>query len=176
MKRRPRRHIPTAGAPTYGRIAYDLTGEKVTYFTARTLIDVGGEFREQWIAVVQEYNPDGIIFVVDTSDPELEQIAFEYLFEIYKKWTEKQLVRRIRLKAVIVMIDKADLWATNVAQEAIQISEYQRLFAPIVKNFESLLQINVLYGCTSMTHASFFNQNDQLLREMAAELARAFTR
>ena len=92
----PRKHIPTAGAPTYGRIVYDLTGEKVTYFTARTLVDVGGEFREQWIAVVREYNPHGLIYVIDTSDFPIEETGFAYLFEIYKRWTEQQLVRNIR--------------------------------------------------------------------------------
>lgn len=64
----PDRITGTYGFQKRGRIVYDLTGEKTFYFRARELIDQGGEFPKSWEGVIRRYNPDGIIFVVDTSN------------------------------------------------------------------------------------------------------------
>jgi GTPase SAR1 family protein len=167
----PRKHKRTVGAVAKGRVALDLTGDKTVYFAAKEVVDVGGEFRNQWKSAVEEYDPHGIIFVVDQHNFDLEIDGFRYLFEIYEHWSSKRLNDDIALKTILMLINKADLWATGgIAHEQQMIANYERDFAAVADKFDSLLGVNVLFGATSLLHSRYSEQTNQNLRDLASSL------
>lgn len=167
----PRKHKRTVGAVAKGRVALDLTGDKTVYFAAREVVDVGGEFRNQWKSTVEKYDPHGIIFVVDCENFELEIDGFSFLFEIYEKWTSERLNKDIALKTILVIINKLDIWAAGglVHEQQVRV-DYEKRFSAIVDRFDSLLRVNVLFGSTSLLHSRYNEQTNQHLRDLASNL------
>lgn len=167
----PRKHRRTVGAVAKGRVALDLTGDKTLYFAAKEVVDVGGEFRNQWTSAIEEYDPHAVIFVIDNSHHALELSGFEHLFDTYRAWTGERLNAYISLKTILVLINKADLWATGgLAHEQQIMAACEQRFAALADQFDSLLGVNILFGTTSLLHSRYNDQTNQHLRDLASSL------
>lgn len=167
----PRKHKRTVGAVAKGRVVLDLTGEKTVYFAARQVVDVGGEFRNQWTSTVEQYDPHGVIFVVDCQSSDIEIDGFNFLFEIYETLTGQRLNDDISLRTILVLINKADLWAAGgLVHEQQIMTGYEKRFAATADQFDSLLGVNVLFGTTSLLHSRYNDQTNQHLRDLASSL------
>jgi GTPase SAR1 family protein len=91
--------------------------------------DVGGEYsmwETDWVDLFREATPRGIVFVMDHTDVHLQKDALNFVMQMI----DDEPTAAKNLKAVLVLINKSDLWGDEMTQEAIQAhyrNEWKRL-------------------------------------------------
>lgn len=169
----PRFHIPTIGSKVYGRISLDLTGDKSIYFSASEVTDVGGEFRQQWIAVSRRRNPHGIVYVVDTTKLDLEIAGLQHLLSTYRDWLKEKLRHEIHLQSILIIINKMDKWTESVTSEKDVLAEYGDRLGPILAEFDSMMGVSVRWKCASLIDARSHQDINLSLREFSSDMDEA---
>jgi signal recognition particle receptor subunit beta len=168
----PLQHYETFGAMSVGKITYDLSGNKSYYFRSLTMYDVGGEFTNQWNAIIKKQNPDGIIFIADTSDQIIEMERFNKIFSFYHDWCTDELAINIKLRAILILINKADLWGTTSAVKERTIKKYKEdILANSINMFKNEFpNIVFQFEWSSLILEDFQSHNNEILRSFAKVL------
>jgi signal recognition particle receptor subunit beta len=166
----PDMHTPTAGARARGKIVCDLSGNQTHYFRSREMYDVGGDQTGQWKAVIREQNPDGIIYLVDSTNPERERDGLITLFRIYEELSTEMIATGINLRAILILINKADIWGPSEEQRVEMARRYRdEVVSGLKVEFCRLLpDLVLLLDWSSLLHAEYqFHLNNVLRRFMA---------
>jgi signal recognition particle receptor subunit beta len=169
----PIKHNYTFGAQPVGRIVYDLTGHDTYFFRSREMYDVGGEHLPQWEAIIKKQNPDGIIYIVDTTDPNKEAKGLKKIWDIYEDIATQKLSPEIRLRALLILLNKADIWSCNQEEGNHELEKYRNsILTGTCELFEKTFgDIQIHFEWTSLTKSGYRNHNNDALRNFAAVLA-----
>jgi hypothetical protein len=172
------RHEPTPGEGTKpvlrspaSRIVLDLTGTKTAYFlsVADDEIDVEGTSRRA--RLIRRYDPAGIIFVIDTHNPEQERAFLQELYDNYRDFNTG--AKHIKLRVILILLNKFDLWGNATAAREAIISRYrQEVFQDHLNRFGSSFGVTVQFGYASLTHREHAPYNDVVLRDFLLALER----
>lgn len=164
----------TFGAKSVGKIVFDLTGNETYYFRSKEIFDVGGEFENQWRAIIKTQNPDGIIYIIDTQNKDEEIKGLNSIYDIYNMLRAEKLATEINLKVILILLNKCDLWGTSHQIREQQLSKYRNSFKDILYLFKSDFgnNLKILYGVSSLTKNEYMNMNNDVLRQFAGELAK----
>jgi len=169
----PDQHIDTFGAQPVGKIVYDLSGNETYFFRSREMYDVGGEHKNQWQAVIEAQNPDGIIYVVDTSQPDEEARGLSHIAAVYQDMRTHVLDSKIRLRTLLVFLNKCDLWGQSPSDREAMMTRYRtdlkESLSEITQQFGGL---EVQFGAGSLTHTEHAHSTNDVLRRLAAALAK----
>ena len=164
----------TFGAEPVGKIVFDLTGNETYYFRSKEMFDVGGEFKNQWKAIIETQNPNGIIYIIDTQNKEEEIKGLNCIYNIYNNLRAERLATEINLKVILILLNKYDLWGSSHQIREQQLSEYRNLFKDISDTFNRDFgnDLIILYGVSALTKNEYMNMNNDILRQFAGELAK----
>lgn len=169
----PEQHFDTFGAQSVGKIVYDLSGNETYFFRSREMYDVGGEHIPQWEAIIKSQNPNGIIYIVDTTQPENDCASLKQMYEIYNKIRTDVLDEGINLKSLLILLNKCDLWGQNPDMRSEKISIYRTILSEPLNLFKSDFgdDLQIYFGSSSLTHSEYSQLNNEVLRNFAIALA-----
>ncbi len=169
----PEQYIYTYGAQQVGKIVFDLSGNETYYFRSREMYDVGGEHTNQWQAIIEEQNPDGIIYIIDTQSPAKEKQGLKYIAEVYHEIRVHNLSEKLRLRTVLILLNKCDLWGTSPGERDQILNEYRNniLSKSIAKLRSEFGNIEIQVGCSSLTKSEYSQITNDSLRHFAAKIA-----
>jgi GTPase SAR1 family protein len=105
----------SAGGEAIPTFTTKLDGEGVKLRPKR---DVGGEYSmwdTDWIDLLQQAKPRGIVFMIDHEHPYQHKEALNFVLNLI----EDEPAARRNLKALLVLINKSDLWAGEHSVEDI---------------------------------------------------------
>jgi hypothetical protein len=153
-----------------GRITADLSGT-ITYFALSTVSDeVGHEAAASRAWFLRKHLPDGMILVIDTSNPTAERAYFQALYERYREFSAQRPSGKLRV--LLVLLNKFDLWGrTAEAREAMLHRYRSEVFEDLVSQFGSRFGVTVQWGCTSLTRAEHAPYNNVILKEFLTAVA-----
>jgi len=80
--------------------------------------DVGGEYEmweTDWVELFRETKPRGIIFLIDHTDVLKHKDALNFLMNMI----EEEDAAKHNLKALMILVNKSDLWLTNTTLDKI---------------------------------------------------------
>ncbi|WP_174590940.1 ADP-ribosylation factor-like protein [Methanocella conradii] len=169
----PLKHVDTYGALPVGRVVYDLTGDETYFFRSREMYDVGGEHVGQWKVVIKKQNPDGIIYIVDTTDPKKEAEGFKRIYDIYQELAEEMFLSSIRLRGILVLINKADIWGTTKESREEMIKHYKNeVLRDTCELFrQNFGEIKIMFDWSSLVQGEHTAHNNDALRQFVTVLA-----
>lgn len=169
----PLQHVDTYGALPVGRVVYDLTGDETYFFRSREMYDVGGEHVGQWKVIIKKQNPDGIIFIVDTKDPKKEAEGFRKIYDIYRELAEETFLSDIRLRGILVLINKADIWGTTPESRENMVKRYRdEVFRETCDLFrQNFGEIKIIFSWSSLIRDECIAHNNDVFRRFVALLA-----
>ncbi len=171
-KRLPEQHISTFGAQPVGKIVFDLSGNETYFFRSREMYDVGGEHRNQWRAIIEEQNPNGIIYIIDTTTPLEEHAGLEHIAQIYHDIRTHEVGNRISLKSLLIFLNKCDIWGPSPADRERMMSYYRNevLNGVIITLANEFGDLNIQFGAGSLTHTEHMQCTNEALRGFAMSL------
>lgn len=168
----PEEHISTFGASSPVKIVYDLSGNDTYFFRSREMIDVGGEHKNQWRAIIEAQNPDGIIYIVDTHDNNEEQVGIDHIIEVYHDLRSHKLGQEFNLNTILILLNKCDIWGRSHDDREAMVARYRN--NALKEQIDGLRSefgtINIIIGCSSLTHAEFSALTNESLRKMVLSL------
>lgn len=171
----PKQHFSTFGAQPVGKIVYDLSGNETYFFRSREMFDVGGEHHKgQWGAIIKSQNPNGIIFIVDTNEPELEKNCLRHIYTIYNGLRTNELAGNLKLKCLLILLNKCDVWGTSPEAREQKVLQYRNLFLESINLFQRTFgdNLQIQFGCSSLTNSEYTQSNNAVLRTFAMILAK----
>ena len=154
-------HKPFVGShnPTRGiDVKKKLLGSKTT--------DIEGDSATFYQDVIDKYNPEGIIFLVDPQRDIVEaETALKYLENAYRnKYIRIQGVRTIRLKVFLILLSKADEWCQQNNNQQLVINDEktrilnsltsQRFFTLINNQLQPKSALDVQVGVASFKESA----------------------
>lgn len=80
--------------------------------------DVGGEYamwETDWVDLLRDARPRGIIFMVDHTNPYQHKDALNFALQMI----EEDIVATKRLKTFLLLVNKSDLWENGVTMDTI---------------------------------------------------------
>nr|WP_321351604.1 ADP-ribosylation factor-like protein [uncultured Methanoregula sp.] len=161
----PRTPSWTKGASSVGKIAFELNNNG-DYFFSNEMYDVGGEHKQQWKWIVNKQNPNGIIYIIDTLNQPIEIEGFIFLFTTYKEQLEKMPLTEIRLKSILILINKADLWGISEEKRRSILIDYQEKLAFQIRQFNEMFdKLDIVIQWTSLTDVDQNDHTNSILRQ-----------
>jgi signal recognition particle receptor subunit beta len=157
----------------YGVLSFDINGKNNDFLYSSKIIDVGGEHKEFWENVIKSENPNGIIYIVDNSKrPDLHD-DLEYIYNIYSDLKRVWKPKEIRLKTLMIVINKADLWDAPINNRDTIISNCKTTLTPITEKFTNSFQnVEVFYEWTAFKKFQYYDQNCDILLKFANSIIR----
>ncbi len=127
--------------------------------------------------IIRDQNPKGIIYILDTNDPETETQGLRQVLRIFTDLMNEKPADTIDLSIVIILINKADEWSQDESGRNTMIHMYRNEhFASVLSDFSALFGDELVFqidwcaiGCTEYHYRV---QNDAVLRAFATVLAR----
>jgi len=181
----PRSHKTTIRPKKHTRVLYEFDraekGEaKVLGSTVITDIPGSSSARYDvptlallpWYRTIHEQNPTGVIYVIDTSAPDDEREGLEVLADMYSQWRANFPRTPLRLRTLLVMLNKFDLWGTDPGARQARLLEYENevLRSPIRVLQKNLGEFEVLFGATSLLEPDHGPATDALLQRFSSTL------
>jgi hypothetical protein len=150
--------------PRAGRIVSDLAGTKAYFFLSVAPDDVAGEERARRARLINKYNPDGVIFIIDTHDPEGEHAYLQELYDTYRDFST--LSKQVKLRVLLILLNKFDLWGNTAASRDALMNRYRHeIFHDLINRFRSSFGVTVQFGYASLTQTEHAPYNNVILRD-----------
>lgn len=152
-----------------GRIAADLLGT-TTFFALSTGTDTGVGEPPSWAWWLKRDNPDGLIVIIDTQQPEAEHAYFQELYERYRAFSSQ--TQPVNLRVVLILLNKFDRWGRSADARETMLNHYRRgRFQDLVDRFRRSFGVTVQWGATSLTQPEHAPYNDVVFREFLVAVA-----
>jgi hypothetical protein len=152
-----------------GRIAADLWDSHRSRFRP-TIIDDGlGKQTDHWAKRLRPHNPEGLIFIVDTHNPDEDRTHFQDLYRSYRDFGTH--TKRVNLRVLLILLNKFDRWgSTTEAREAMMHRYRSEVCREVANQFRSTFGITVQFGYSSLTHREHIPYNNLVVKEFLAVL------
>jgi GTPase involved in cell partitioning and DNA repair len=155
--------------PRAGRMVSDLAGTKTSFFLSLAPDDVAGEERALRARLISKYNPDGIIFIIDTHNPEEEHAYLQELYDIYRDFSTQS--KQLKLKVLLILLNKFDLWGNTAASRDALMNRYRHeILHDLINRFRSSFGVTVQFGYASLTQTEHAPYNNVILRDFLVAL------
>jgi predicted transcriptional regulator len=155
--------------PRARRIAFDLSGTETYFFLSTIPDEVLGKRASGWAKLIIKYKPHGIIFIIDTHNPEEDQIYFHELYNMYREFSTHK--KHVNLRVVLILLNKFDLWGSTAEAREEMMNRYRSdVFHEVVNRFRSSFGVTVQFGYASLTHREHTPYNNIILKEFLMAL------
>jgi hypothetical protein len=152
-----------------GGIVLGLSGRRISWFRSKITDDGLGSQTNHWAERLDKYNPEGLIFVVDTRDPAADRAYFRDLYNSYRAFSTH--AKRVKLRVLLILLNKFDLWgSTTDSREAIVNHYRSEVFQEFVNQFRSSFRVTVQFGYASLTQPEHTPYNNLILKEFLTAL------
>jgi GTPase involved in cell partitioning and DNA repair len=152
-----------------GRIAADLLEDHRWWLRPKIIDDGLGRQTNQWVERLHMFNPEGLIFIVDTQNPDEDHTYFQDLYNSYRDFGKQ--AKRVNLRVLLILLNKFDRWgSTTESREAMMHRYRSEICQEVVNRFRSTFRITVQFGYSSLTHREHFPYNNLMLKEFLAVL------
>jgi GTPase involved in cell partitioning and DNA repair len=146
-----------------GRIGAGLWDSHSSWFRPKIIDDGLGRQTTQWAKRLRTYNPEGLIFVVDTHNPDEDRKYFQDLYRSYRDFSAH--TKRVNLGVLLILLNKFDLWgSTTDAREAVMQRYRTEVCQEVANQFRSTFGIAVQFGYSSLTHREHIPYNNLMLK------------
>jgi hypothetical protein len=147
-----------------GRIAASLSGSNISWFRAKVTDDGLGRQANQWARRLNNYNPEGIIFIVDAHNPDEDRTYLQELYNSYRDFSTH--AKPVKLRVLLILLNKFDLWgSTTEAREAMMHRYRGEVLQEVVNRFRSTFAVTVQFGYSSLTQREHTPYNNLILKE-----------
>lgn len=152
-----------------GRIAADFLESHSSWLRSKIIDDGLGRQTDQWVEHLPTYNPEGLIFIVDTHNPNADQAYLQELYNSYRAFGAR--AKRVNLRVLLILLNKFDLWgSTTESREAMMDRYRSEVCQETVHRFRSTFGITVQFGYASLTHREHMPYNNLVVKEFLAAL------
>jgi hypothetical protein len=152
-----------------GRIVADLLDSPRSWFRPKIIDDGLGMQTKQWAERLHTYNPEGLIFIVDTDNPDEDHAYLQDLYNSYREVSTR--AKQVNLRVLLILLNKFDRWgSTTESREAMMHRYRSEVCQEIVDRFRSSFKITVQFGYTSLTHREHIPYNNLVVKEFLAVL------
>jgi hypothetical protein len=152
-----------------GRIAAGISESHSLWFRSKITDDGLGKQTNQWAARLRTYNPEGMILIVDTHNPDQDHTYFQDLYHSYRDFSIH--TKRINLRVLLILLNKFDQWGrTSDSREAMMNRYRSEVFQEVVNRFRSTFGITVQFGYASLTQREHAPYNNLILKEFLGAL------
>lgn len=152
-----------------GRIAADLLEGRRWWLRSKIIDDGLEKQTSQWVERLHTYNSEGLIFIVDTHDPDEDQRYFQDLYNSYREFGRH--AKRVNLRVLLILLNKFDQWgSTTEAREAMMHRYRSQVCHEVINQFRNTFRVTVQFGYSSLTHREHFPYNNLTLKEFLAVL------
>ena len=146
------------------RIASDLAGTPTYFFLSMGREDTLGERTKYGERLIKKYNPDGIIFIIDTHNPAAEHTYLLKLYNMYREFSTHH--KKVKLRVLLILLNKFDRWgSTSELRDAMMNRYRSEVFQDLVNRFRSSFGVTVQFGYTSLTQPEHAPYNNLILKE-----------
>ena len=154
-----------------GRIAADFLESHRSWFRSKIIDDGFGRQTNHWVERLHTYDPEGLIFIVDTHNPDEDQTYFQDLYNSYRDFGTH--AKRVNLRVLLILLNKFDRWgSTTESREAMMHRYRSEVCQEVVNRFRSTFGITVQFGYSSLTHREHIPYNNLVVKEFLAVLER----
>jgi hypothetical protein len=166
---RPDKPARTFGRGRTRRVAADFSDSHIYWFRSKITDDGLGRQTNQWAGRLNKYNPEGMILIVDTHNPDEDYTYFQDLYSNYHDFSTH--AKRVKLRVLLILLDKFDLWGRTTESRETMMHRYRReVFQEVVNRFRSSFGITVQFGYSSLTQHAHTPYNNLILKEFLAAL------
>jgi hypothetical protein len=152
-----------------GRIAADLLESRSWWFRSKITDDALGMQTKHWPERLHTYNPEGMIFIVDTDNPDQDHAYLQDLYNSYREVSTH--AKRVNLRILLILLNKFDRWGSTTESRESMMQRYRsEVCQEIVDRFRSTFRITVQFGYSSLTHREHIPYNNLVMKEFLAEL------
>jgi hypothetical protein len=120
----PDRHLATSGKDETGRIGFKV-GENERGLLARSFIEYGAENDTMFRTEFRYKNPIAIVLIIDHRYQDAALKYASLVIDAIKGLSQSVVEEKIRLKCILVLVNKNDLWADNAHEIQKHMREYQ---------------------------------------------------
>jgi hypothetical protein len=160
--RMPRRYV--------GRIAAELSGITTYYMLSTVYGEASYTSPTSWTWRYKHKQPDGLIVIIDTHDPEAEHAYLERLYESYR--ARNTQTQPDKLRVVLILLNKFDLWGSTADVREAMIDRYRgKIFQDLVNRFRNNFGVTMQWGCVSLTQPEHAPFNNLILNEFLMVIA-----
>jgi hypothetical protein len=151
------------------RITANLLEDQRSWFRPKIIDDGLGGQASLWAERLHRYNPEGLIFIVDTHDADEDRTYLQDLYNSYRDFSTH--AKRVNLRVLLVLLNKFDRWgSTTESREAMMHRYRSEVCQEVVDRFRSTFGITVQFGYSSLTHREHIPYNNLMVRELLAAL------
>jgi GTPase involved in cell partitioning and DNA repair len=166
---RPDESTRTVVGRRTGRIAADLSDSHIPWFRSKITDDGLGRETNHWAERLKKYNPEGMIFIVDTYHPDEDHKYFQDLYDSYRNFSTH--AKQLNLRVLLILLNKFDLWGRTTESREAMMNRYRtEVFPEIINRFRSSFGITVQFGYASLTHPEHTPYNNLILKEFLTAL------
>jgi GTPase SAR1 family protein len=152
-----------------GRIAEDFLENHGSWLRPKIIDDGLGGQTDQWVERLRTHNSEGLIFMVDTHNPDADQAYLQDLYHSYRAFGTP--AKRVNLRVLLILLNKFDLWgSTTESREAMMQRYRSEVCQEVVNRFRSTFGITVQFGYASLTRPEHMPYNNLVVREFLAAL------
>ena len=120
----PATRLSTRGIDESDRVAYPL-GANERALLARAFIEFGAEHETMFRTAFREKNPIAIVFILDHAQQAESLVYARYIVQAVREMGERVTAEKIRLRCLLVLVNKADQWANNSHEIQSIIRQYE---------------------------------------------------
>jgi hypothetical protein len=152
-----------------GRIAADFLESHSAWSRSKIIDDGLGRQTNHWAERLHTYNPEGLIFIVDTHNPDEDHTYFQDLYNSYRDFGTH--AKRVKLRVLLILLNKFDRWGSTTASREAMMHRYRtEVCQEVVNRFRNTFGITVQFGYSSLTQREHIPYNNLMVKEFLAVL------
>jgi hypothetical protein len=152
-----------------GRLAADFSEGRLSWFRSRITDDGLGRQAHQWPGRLRRGNPEGMIVLVDTHNPDDDHAYLQDLYDSYHDVSTH--ATRVHLRVLLILLNKFDRWGRTTASREAMMHRYRTEVCPeIVHQFRSRFGVTVQFGYASLTQPEHAPYNHLTVKEFLTAL------
>jgi hypothetical protein len=166
---RPAESARSVGRRRTDRLAAAFSESRLSWFRSTITDDGLGRQTHRWAARLTRDNPEGMIVLVDTLQPDDDHT---YLQNLYNSYCDVGTpATRVNLRVLLILLNKFDLWGRTTASREAMMHRYRTDVCPeIVHRFRSRFGVTVQFGYASLTQPEHAPYNHLILKEFLTAL------
>jgi energy-coupling factor transporter ATP-binding protein EcfA2 len=152
-----------------GRLAADFSERRFPWFRSKLTDDGLGRQTNRWAGRLKHDNPEGIIVLVDTLDPDGDYTYVQNLYNSYRDFSID--ATPVNLRVLLILLNKFDRWGRTTASREAMMTRYRTdVFPEIVSQFRSHFGVTVQFGYASLTQPEHAPFNHLIVNEFLTAL------
>ena len=106
-----------------GRIVTGVLTGRGPWFRSKIIDDGLGRQRDHWVERLHTYNPEGLICIVDTDNPDEDRTYFQDLYNSYLDFGKQ--AKGVNLRVLLILLNKFDRWGRTTAAREAMMQHYR---------------------------------------------------